>query len=137
MRDDIDEKILQALKENARMTFVDIGRSVGLSEGAVRNRIQALMDSGVIRRFTIEVATSVGVRALTMISVDPSTPTSAVSEAVGRMNVIEKIYEITGEYDIAAVVSSPDIAAVNRCIEEIRAVEGVVRTNTMIVLRTL
>lgn len=119
------------------MTFVDIGRSVGLSEGAVRNRIQALMDSGVIRRFTIEVATSVGVRALTMISVDPSTPTSAVSEAVGRMNVIEKIYEITGEYDIAAVVSSPDIAAVNRCIEEIRAVEGVVRTNTMIVLRTL
>jgi DNA-binding Lrp family transcriptional regulator len=137
MKDDIDEKILQALKENARMTFVDIGRSVGLSEGAVRNRIQALVDSGVIRRFTVEVATSVGVRALTMISVDPSTPTSAVSEAVGRMNVVERIYEITGEYDIAVVVSSPDIEAVNRCIEEIRGVEGVVRTNTMIVLRTL
>jgi len=137
MKDTIDEKILQALKENARMTYVDIGRSVGLSEGAVRNRIQALVDSGVIRRFTIEVATSVGVRALTMISVDPSIPTSAVSEAVGRMNVVERIYEITGEYDIAIVVSSPDIEAVNRCIEEIRAVEGVVRTNTMIVLRTL
>ena len=137
MKDTIDEKILQALKENARMTYVDIGRSVGLSEGAIRNRIQALVDSGVIRRFTVEVATSVGVRALTMISVDPSTPTSAVSEAVGRMNVVERIYEITGEYDIAIVVSSPDIEAVNRCIEEIRAVEGVVRTNTMIVLRTL
>ncbi|KON29260.1 hypothetical protein AC482_06925 [miscellaneous Crenarchaeota group-15 archaeon DG-45] len=137
MMDDIDERILQALKENARMTYVDIGRAVGLSEGAVRNRIQALLDSGVIRRFTIEVATSVRVRALIMISVDPSTPTHAVSEAVGRMKVVERIYEITGEYDIAAVVASPSIEGVNRCIEEIRCIEGVERTNTMIVLRTL
>ena len=136
MMDEIDERILQVLRENARMTYVDLGRVVGLSEGAVRNRVQALVDSSVIRKFTIEVATSIGMRALTMISVDPTTPTSAVSEAVGRMAPVEKIYEITGEYDIAAVVSSPNIEGVNHCIEEIRAIEGVVKTNTMIVLRT-
>lgn len=135
--DEIDERILRILRENARMTYVDIGRTVSLSEGAIRNRVQALVNSGVIRRFTIEVATSIGLRALTMISINPSIPTSAVSEAVERLAAVERVYEITGEYDIVAVVSSSNIEGVNQCIEEIRGIEGIVKTNTMIVLRTL
>jgi len=135
--DEIDDGILRILNENARTTYVDIGRAVGLSEGAVRNRVQALVDSGVIRKFTIEVSTSMRLRALTMISVDPSTPTSSVSGAVGKLPAVERLYEVTGEYDIVAVLSSPSIEGVNRCIEEMRGVGGVVKTNTMIVLRTL
>jgi DNA-binding Lrp family transcriptional regulator len=135
--DEIDDEIIRILKENARSTYVDIGRTVGLSEGAVRNRVQAMVDTGVIRKFTIEVSTSMRLRALTMISVDPSTPTSSVSAAVWELPDVEKIYEVTGEYDIAAILASPSIEGVNKCIEEIRGVEGVVKTNTMIVLRTL
>lgn len=135
--DEIDERIIQILKENARTTYVDIAKAVGLSEGAVRNRIQSLVNTGVIRRFTIEVTPSLRLRALTMISVHPATPTSAVSEAVERLLAVERIYEVTGEYDIVAVISSPNIEGVNQCIEKIRGIEGVVRTNTMIVLRTL
>lgn len=137
MVDEIDERIVQVLKENSRVTYVDLGRIVGLSEGAVRNRVQALLDRGVIRKFTIEIATTIGMRALTMIAVDPAIPTSAVSGDVRGMDAIERIYEITGEYDIAAVVSSPNMKGLNQCIEEIRAIKGVVKTNTMIVLRTL
>ena len=137
MVDEIDERIVQVLKENSRVTYVDLGKIVGLSEGAVRNRVQALLDRGVIRKFTIEVATTLGMRAITMIAVDPAMPTSAVSEDVRGMDAIERIYEITGEYDIAAVVSSPNMKGVNQCIEEIRAIKGVVKTNTMIVLRTI
>lgn len=135
--DEMDEKIVRILKKNSRMTYVDIGRAVGLSEGAVRNRVQTLLESGMIRKFTIEVDTSIAVRALTMISVNPSIPTSLVSETVGGLPAIERIYEITGEYDIVAVVASPNIEGINQCIEEIRGIEGVVKTNTMIVLRTL
>lgn len=135
--DEIDDKIIEILKENSRKTYVEIGRSVGLSEGAVRSRIQSLVDAGVIERFTIEVAPSARVRSLTMISVDPSTPTSSVSEAVKRFPAVERIYEITGEYDIVAVVSSTSIEGVNHCIEKIRGIQGVVKTNTMIVLRTV
>lgn len=137
MVDEIDERIVQVLKENSRVTYVDLGKIVGLSEGAVRNRVQALLDMGLIRKFTIEVATTIGMRAITMIAVDPAIPTSAVSEDVRGMDAIERIYEITGEYDIAAVVSSPNMKGVNQCIEEIRAIKGVVKTNTMIVLRTI
>jgi DNA-binding Lrp family transcriptional regulator len=137
MVDEIDERIISILKENSRMTYVDIGGTVGLSEGAVRNRIQALVNSGVIRKFTIEVTPSMRVRALTMISVTPSIPTLEITEEVERLGGIERIYEVTGEYDIVSVVSSMNIEGVNQCIEDIRKIEGVMKTNTVIVLRTV
>jgi Lrp/AsnC family transcriptional regulator for asnA, asnC and gidA len=137
MVDEIDERIINLLKENSRVTYVEIGNTVGLSEGAVRNRVQALVNSGMIRKFTIEVAPSIRVRALTMISVNPSVPTYSISKKIEELSGIERIYEVTGEYDVFCVVSSRDIEGVNQCIEDIRKIEGVVKTNTIIVLRTL
>ena len=137
MVDKVDEKILEILKENARTTYVDIGKALGLSEGTVRNRIQALTDSGVIKRFTVEISLGVGVRALIMISVDPQKPTLEVSDKVLKLPGVEKIYEVTGEFDVVTVVSSSTIEKLNRTIEEIRVINGVVKTNTVIVLRTV
>jgi len=137
MVDAIDEKILKTLMENSRKTYVEIGGIVGLSEGAVRNRVQSLVSSGTIRKFTVEVAPSIRVRSLTMISVDPSIPTYAISKKVEGLSGIESIYEVTGEYDIVCVVSQRDIEGLNQTIEEIRKLDGVVKTNTVIVLRTL
>jgi len=137
MVDEVDEKIIEILKENARTTYVDIGKALGLSEGTVRNRIQALTDSGVIKRFTVELSLGVGVRALIMISVDPRKPTLEISDKVLKLPGVEKIYEVTGEYDVVTVVSSSTIENLNRTIEEIRVIDGVVKTNTVIVLRTV
>ncbi|HUS79227.1 MAG TPA: Lrp/AsnC family transcriptional regulator [Patescibacteria group bacterium] len=137
MVDEIDDKIIGILKENSRATYVEIGNSVGLSEGAVRNRVQALVDQGVIERFTVEVSLSVGVRALIMASIDPGTPTLVISETVKALSGVEKIYEVTGEYDIITVVSSYNIQGLNQTIEGIRKIEGVAKTNTIIVLRTV
>jgi DNA-binding Lrp family transcriptional regulator len=137
MVDEIDEKIIEALMENSRKTYVEIGNIVGLSEGAVRNRVQALVNSGTIRKFTLEVAPSIRVRSLTMISVDPSIPTYAISQKVEVLSGIESIYEVTGEYDIVCVVSQRDIEGLNQTIEDIRKLDGIVKTNTVIVLRTL
>jgi Lrp/AsnC family transcriptional regulator of lysine biosynthesis len=134
--DEIDGRIIELLRENGRATYVDIAREVGLSEGAVRNRVQSLLDSGIIMRFTVELTPSAAVRGLTMISVDPSKPTSAISQQVEEISDVERIYEVTGEYDIVTVIASSGIEQVNRCIEKIRGIDGVVKTNTMIVLRT-
>jgi DNA-binding Lrp family transcriptional regulator len=137
MVDELDERILELLEENSRATYVEIGQQIGLSEGAIRNRVQALVTSGVIKRFTIEKASGVGVRALIMISVSPTVPTIEVSEKVHKLNGVERIYEVTGEYDIVLVSSSHNIDGINRVIEEIRKIEGVEKTNTIIVLRTI
>ncbi len=137
MVDEIDERILDLLEEDARMTYVEIGKIVGLSEGAVRNRIQNLTSTGGIKKFTIEKSTSHGVRAVTMIAVDPSTPTYEVSMSVSELDGVERVYEVTGEYDIMLVSSSVNIDGINQCIEDIRKIVGVEKTNTIIVLRTV
>jgi len=137
MVDEIDERILRLLEENSRMTYVEIGRTVGLSEGAVRNRVQALVSEGVIKRFTIEKSSTHGVRALTMIAVNPGTPTYEVSKMVNQLAGVERIYEVTGEYDIVMVSIGGNIEGINKVIEDIRKIEGVEKTNTIIVLRTL
>jgi DNA-binding Lrp family transcriptional regulator len=135
--DEIDKKILGFLKENSRMSYVEIGANVGLSEGAVRNRVQSLVSVGTIKKFTIEVASISKVRSLTMISVDPGVPTYEVSKEVLKLVGVERLYEVTGEYDIIVIVSFMNIDGINQCIEDIRKINGVVKTNSIIVLRSI
>jgi len=133
--DELDEKILVLLKDHGRAPYMDLGKKVGLSEGAVRKRIKAMVDSGVISKFTVQLGFTKGAKALTLLSVNPRFPTSAVSDNVRKIPGVEMVYEITGQYDIAAIISTLNVAEVNRCIEEIRSVKGVSNTNTMIILR--
>jgi DNA-binding Lrp family transcriptional regulator len=107
-----------------------------LSEGAVRKRIKALVDSSVIRRFTVKVGLTEGAEAIALLSVDPSLPTSEVSLALKKFSNVETVYEITGEYDIAVTISGLNITEVNECLEKIRRLKGVANTNTMIILRS-
>ena len=54
-KDKVDEKIIGYLKEDSRESFVDIGKKLKLSESAVRRRVKNLVDSGTIKRFTMEL----------------------------------------------------------------------------------
>ena len=132
--DDTDREIIGILKDDGRATYSDIGKRVGLSEGAVRKRIKALVDSGVIRRFTIKVGLTEGAEAIALLSINPSFPTSDVSKLLRKFHNVETVYEITGQYDIAAIISGLNIVEVNECIEKIRRLDGVVSTNKMIIL---
>jgi len=134
--DEIDKEIIRILKHDGRATYIDVGKKVGLSEGAVRKRVKALVDSGVIMRFTIKVGLVEGAEAITLLSVNPSFPTSDVSEVLQKIPNVETVYEVTGQYDIAVIISALNITEVNHCVEKIRRVNGVVNTNTMIVLRS-
>jgi len=133
--DELDEKILEILKDDGRASYIDIGRMVELSEGAVRKRIQAMVKSGVITKFTVQLGFTKGARAVSLVSVNPQHPTSTVSENLRKIPGVETVFEVTGQYDIAAIISTLNIAEVNRSIEKIRKVKGVTNTNTLIILR--
>ena len=135
--DEIDNKIIEILKKDARKPFVEIGKELGLSEGAVRRRVKNLIKNNVITRFTIEVDKGHSVRAITFITIDPGVPTPSVSEKLATLDGVEGVYELTGEYDVAAIVSANSVAGLNKCIEEIRKIEGVKNTNTVLVLRVV
>jgi DNA-binding Lrp family transcriptional regulator len=114
---------------------MDIGKRVGLSEGAVRKRIRTMVQSGTISKFTVQLGFTKGAKAVTLLSANPRLPTSVVSENLKKIPGVEVVYEVTGQYDIAAIISTLNVADVNRCVEEIRTVKGVSNTNTMIILR--
>ncbi len=135
--DKIDEKMLRILREDSRKAFVEIAKQVGLSESAVRRRVKNLVDRGEIKRFTVELGASNKTSAITLISVSPSTDTSKVSEKLKSLQGVDVVYEITGQYDIVAIVSAPAITEINKCIDDLRRIEGVDDTNTVIILRTL
>ncbi|MEM3068382.1 MAG: Lrp/AsnC family transcriptional regulator [Nitrososphaerales archaeon] len=134
--DKIDQQIIGILKENSRLTYSAIGKKIGLSEVAIRKRIKNLMSRGVIKRFTIEVNISQRANAIVLISVSPSTSTSSISEKLSKIEGVKDVHEITGQYDIFVNISAPSIAEVNKCVDDIRSIEGVVNTNTMIILRS-
>ena len=134
--DKTDSAIIESLKENSRVSYIEIGRKVGLSEAAVRRRIKKLVEDGIIQKFTIDVKREEA-HAFTLIAVNPSTPTFDVSKTIKKIKGVKQVYEITGQYDIIAFVGGPNIAEVNTYVEEIRKTNGVLRTNTVIILKEI
>jgi Lrp/AsnC family transcriptional regulator, regulator for asnA, asnC and gidA len=135
--DEIDEKILKILQNDSRKAFVEIANQINLSESAVRRRVKNLTDNGSIRRFTIELGASDKTSAISLISVSSGSDTSAVSARLMKLGNVEVVYEITGQYDIAAIITAPAISEINKCIDDIRKIEGVSDTNTVIILKTI
>ena len=133
--DEKDKQIIKILKDDARAGYQDIGTQISLSEGAVRKRIKTLTDDGVIRKFTVKVGVAEGAQAITLLATNPAQPTVEVSKKIMEIPNVETIYEVTGEYDIVAVISGMSVTEVNECLEKIRRVEGIMKTNTMILLR--
>lgn len=134
-KDKIDNEILKILKEDSRESFVDIGKKLKLSESAVRRRVKNLVDNKVIKKFTVEVGEQNATKAIVLISVESSMDTSKVSVKLTKLDGIKTVYEITGQYDIAVVLSAPNITEINAAIDQLRKVPGVSDTNTVIILR--
>jgi DNA-binding Lrp family transcriptional regulator len=134
--DEKDKQIIKILKDDGRAGYGDIGAQIGLSEGAVRKRIKTLTEESIIRKFTVKVGIGEGAQAITLLATNPAYPTQEVSKKIQKIPNVETIYEVTGEYDIVTVISGMSVTEVNECIEKIRRVEGIMKTNTMIVLRS-
>lgn len=135
--DRTDEQIIAILTQDSRISNTELAQRLGMSESAVRRRIMNLKDSGRIRKFTVEVDDQKLSSAITWVSVNPSVPTGQVSSKVKAVTGVEVVYETAGQFDIAVLVKGANIVEVNKSIEAIRRVEGVINTNTTMVLRTI
>ncbi len=136
-KDKVDEKIIGYLKEDSRESFVDMGKKLELSESAVRRRVKNLVDGGTIKKFTLELGEENTTSAIVLVSVDSATDTSKVSLKLAKLEGVKTVYEITGQYDIATIMSATNIAEINSGIDALRKIPGVVDTNTVIILRKI
>jgi len=130
----VDRAILRILKRNARASYASIARALGLSESAVRKRVESLVERGVIERFTIEEGG--GVRALVLISARTNVDCPALARRLTEIEAVEKVYEVSGQYDIVAVMFARSVEELNEALDKVRRTEGVERTYTCIVLKS-
>lgn len=134
---EFDNRILDILRMDSRKSFVDIGKELGLSESAIRRRVKNLIEDGSISRFTIEENANKKTSAITLLSVSSTSDTNSVASKLQSIDGVKIIYEITGQYDIAVIISANSINEINSSIDNIRRIEGVSDTDTVIILRTL
>ncbi|MGQ0536742.1 MAG: Lrp/AsnC family transcriptional regulator [Methanobacteriota archaeon] len=132
--DALDERILALLKENARASYTDIAARLGLSEGAVRQRMKRLLEGGVIRRFTIETRGR-ALKALLEIRTEVNVDSGRLAEKILALSGVSRVYEVAGETDLVAVLDVADTEDLNRTIEEVRKLGPVTSTKTTVVLR--
>ena len=136
-RDKTDEKIIEFLRTDSRESFVEIGKKLKLSESAVRRRVKNLVDSGTIKKFTIEEGEKNTTSAIVLISVDSTMDTSKVSSKLTKLEGVKTVYEITGQYDICVIITAPNISNINNTIDSLRKIPGVIDSNTVIILKTI
>ena len=136
-RDKIDEKILEFLQKDSRESFVEIGKKLKMSESAVRRRVKNMVDNGIIEKFTVQVGEANSTSAIVLISVDSSVDTAKVSTKLTKLSDVKTVYEITGQYDISVIIRAQNITEINKCIDDLRKIPGVIDTNTVIILRTI
>ena len=136
-KDKTDDKIIGFLRDDARESFVEIGKKLKLSESAIRRRVKNLVDSRVIEKFTVEMGETNTTSAIVLISVDSATDTSKVSLKLAKLDGVKTVYEITGQYDITTIISAPNITDINNSIDALRKIPGVIDTNTVIILKKI
>jgi Lrp/AsnC family leucine-responsive transcriptional regulator len=135
--DDVDRRLLAALRVNARATYAELARQVGLSGPAVHDRVSKLESSGVITGY--HAAVDPGVLGKTMsaligIFISDDADTEQIADDLAALSEVEDCWFVAGEETYVLKVSVPDVAALEHVIRALNAVPGVARTRTTVVL---
>jgi DNA-binding Lrp family transcriptional regulator len=134
--DTLDRELISLLKVNARLPVVKLAKALGCARSTVQLRLKALEDSGVLTGYTVGVAQAqVGrrIRAIVLISID-SKHEHEVVKALARRHEIDKIYSVSGRYDLCAMLATESTQELDAVIDRMRAIKGVEDTFSTILL---
>lgn len=137
--DAVDRSILDALRSNARATYAELAREVGLSAPAVHERVSKLESAGVITGYHAAVAPeSLGysMSALVGIFLSDTADEDTVADDIAALPAIEDCWFVAGEESFVVKVRVPDIGGLERAIRDLSKITGVSRTRSTVVLST-
>jgi len=138
--DDIDQRIVAALRDDGRASFAEIGGLVGLSAPAVKRRVDKLRATGVITGFTAVVeAAALGwtTEAYVELYCQGKTSPTMIADAVLRHSEVVDACTVSGEADALIHVVAADMRHFEEVLERIGAEKFVVRTKSVLVLSRL
>jgi DNA-binding Lrp family transcriptional regulator len=138
--DNIDQRILELLRVNARSAYGDIGAIVGLSASAVKRRVDRLVATGVIRAFTIQVDPEVegqGTEAYVELFCRGTVAPAELKRILSAVPEVIDAGTVTGSADAIVRMRSRDIPSLEDALERVRIAPNVDHTRSAIVLSTL
>lgn len=137
--DAVDHRLVVALRANARATYAELARIVGLSAPAVHERVRRLEQSGVIVGYHAAVSPSavgLGVTALVSIYQTERAEQDDVADALREVPEVEDCWFVAGDEAFIVKVRTADVDALERVLGVLRRTPGVARTRTTVVLST-
>ncbi|WP_165987269.1 Lrp/AsnC family transcriptional regulator [Streptomyces sp. YIM 98790] len=137
---ELDERIVRVLAENARRSYADIGAEVGLSAPAVKRRVDRLREQGAITGFTVRVApAALGWRIEGLIEIYCRSKTSPedIRRGLSRYPEVASASTVTGEADAVVQVFAADMHHFETVLERIAGEPFVERTKSVLVLSPL
>ena len=132
--DDTDRAIIEELQRDGRVPYTRLGAAVGLSEAAARQRVQRLIDSGVMQVVAVTNPLAHGKRRMAMIGVRTEGPTDDIAKTLQAMTDIDYLVVSAGSFDLMAEVVVADDGELLDLTNRIRSVNGVQSTETFIYL---
>ena len=134
--DDVSKAIIEQLQTDGRRSYAEIGKAVGLSEAAVRQRVQKLQESGVMQVVAITDPMQLGFYRQAMIGIRVTGDTTRVARLLGEIPAVDYVVLTAGSFDILAeVVCENDDDLIELLNQRIRGIEGVQSTETFVYLR--
>jgi len=134
--DDVSKAIIEQLQQDGRRSYAAIGKVVGLSEAAVRQRVQRLVDSGVMQVVAVTDPLELGFARQAMVGIRVSGQLEPVADALAELPEVDYVVITAGSYDVLAeLVCESDDHLLSLISGKIRAIEGVVSTETFMYLQ--
>ncbi len=140
MLDEIDKKIIEILQKNARTPYTQIAKEIGLSEGAIRKRIEALERNGVIKNYIAIIdPKKLGYNSITLLGLDAE-PTKLldIANEISKFKEVKNVYLTTGDHMIMTEIWAKDGKELSTILaNKIAKIEGVKRICPAIILEKI
>jgi Lrp/AsnC family transcriptional regulator for asnA, asnC and gidA len=133
--DDVSKQIIEQLQQDGRRSYAAIGKAVGLSEAAVRQRVQRLVDAGVMQVVAVTDPLMLGFRRQTMIGVRCVGDIERVADLLAAMPEIDYVVITAGSFDLLVEVVCEDDDQLLEIISRVRTIPCVTSTETFVYLK--
>ena len=137
--DDLDRRIIAHLRVDGRASLAKLADALGVARGTVQNRLDRLLETGVLLNFTVRVREDyddLSVRAVMMIAVTGKSTTQVIQRLRGIAE-IRTLHTTNGNWDLIAEISARSLSDFDRVLRETRMIDGVANSETSLLLSTV
>ncbi len=134
--DDVNKRIIEQLQQDGRMSYATLAKKIGLSEAAARQRVQRMLDSGVMQIVAVTDPLTLGFHRQVMIGMKVEGDMRQVADQIAEIAEVDYVVVCAGTYDVLAeLVCTDDDHLLSLLNDKIRAIPGVRTTETFVYLK--